>query len=110
MTRSERVAERAQPSFVVRPASPRDAPSFLELYDTVAREARFIRTERPGRDIGHYRKAFRASVTSERARYLALEGDRVIGEIGIEREEHPVTRHVAIIGMMVAPDRRGAGV
>jgi putative acetyltransferase len=34
----------------------------------------------------------------------------VIGDIGVEREEHPVTRHVATIGMMVAPEWRGRGV
>jgi L-phenylalanine/L-methionine N-acetyltransferase len=106
------MAQRARPdpSFVIRAAAPRDARSFLELYRTVADEGRFIRTERPARDVGHYRRAFRASVTSGRARLVAVEGDRVVGEIGIEREEHPVTRHVATIGMMVAPDRRGAGV
>jgi L-phenylalanine/L-methionine N-acetyltransferase len=101
---------RARASFTIRPAAPGDAQSFLELFRVVAAEGRFVRTDEPGRDVRHYRRAFRASVTSDRARYLALEGDRVIGDIGIEREGHPVTRHVATIGMMVAPEWRGRGV
>jgi putative acetyltransferase len=96
--------------FTIRPATPRDARSFLVLFRAVAAEGRFIRTDEPAHDVRHYRRAFRAPVTAERARYVAAEGDRVIGEIGVEREEHPVTRHVATIGMMVAPDCRGRGV
>lgn len=96
-------------AFTVRPASPRDVRSFLDLYRVVAGEARYIRTEEP-RGAAFYRRLFRVPVTSDRARMLALAGDRVIGEIGVEREDHPVTRHVASIGMMVAPDWRGRGV
>ena len=102
--------EDGHPSFVVRPAVPRDARSFLELYREVAAEGRFIRTEEPSGDVRRYRQRFRRPVTSERARFLAIDGDRVIGEIGLEREEHPVTTHVATLGMMVAPEWRGRGV
>jgi L-phenylalanine/L-methionine N-acetyltransferase len=106
------MAEDARPhaAFTIRPAAPRDARSFLELFRVVAAEGRFVRTDVPNRDVRQYRQAFRTSVTSDRARYLALEGDRVIGDIGVEREEHPVTRHVATIGMMVAPEWRGRGI
>jgi RimJ/RimL family protein N-acetyltransferase len=97
------------PAFTIRPASPRDVRSFLDLYRVVAAEGRFIRTEEP-RAAGIYRRLFRESVTPNRARLFAVAGDRVIGEIGVEREDHPVTRHVASIGMMVAPDWRGRGV
>jgi L-phenylalanine/L-methionine N-acetyltransferase len=98
-----------QPVFTIRPASSRDVRSFLDLYRVVAAEGRYIRTERP-HAAGVYRRAFRASMTPDRARLLAVAGDRVIGEIGVEREDHPVTRHVASIGMMVAPEWRGRGV
>jgi L-phenylalanine/L-methionine N-acetyltransferase len=96
-------------AFSIRPASPRDVRSFLDLYRVVAAEGRYIRTEEP-RAAGVYRRLFRVPVTSGRARLLAVAGDRVIGEIGVEREDHPVTRHVASIGMMVAPEWRGRGV
>ena len=97
-------------TYTVRPASPRDARSFVELFRVVADEGRFIRSEQPHGDVRSYRRRFRASVTSDHARLLAVSGDRVIGEVGVEREEHPVMRHVATIGMMVAPDWRGRGV
>ena len=98
------------PAFTIRPASPRDARSFVDLYRVVAGEGRFIRSEHPHGDVYAYRRRFRESVTHDRARLLAVSGDRVIGEIGVDREEHPVVRHVATIGMMVAPDVRGRGV
>jgi RimJ/RimL family protein N-acetyltransferase len=99
----------APPEFTIRPASPRDVRSFLEMYRVVAAEGRYIRTEEP-RSASLYRRLFRVPVTSDRARMLAVAGDRVIGEIGVEREDHPVTRHVASIGMMVVPEWRGRGV
>jgi RimJ/RimL family protein N-acetyltransferase len=41
---------------------------------------------------------------------VAVADRRVIGHLSISREEHPVNRHVASIGMMVAPDWRRRGV
>jgi putative acetyltransferase len=96
-------------AFTIRPASPRDVRSFLEMYRVVAAEGRYIRTEEP-RGAVVYRRLFRVPVTSDRARLLAVAVEGVIGEIGVEREDHPVTRHVASIGMMVAPEWRGRGV
>ena len=110
MSRSEAVAEDSPRAFVVRPATPRDARTFLDLYRVVAEEGRFIRTDDPRRDVGHYRRVFRRAVSAERASYVAVDGDRVIGSLSVDRAEHPVTRHVASIGMMVAPSWRGRGV
>jgi putative acetyltransferase len=98
------------PAFTIRPASPRDARAVLHLYRTVAAEDRFIRTDDVRRDARGFRREFRDSMSSDRASYVALAGDRVIGSIGIDRERHPVTRHVASIGMMVAREWRGRGV
>src|SRR5262249_59845584 len=95
--------------FGIGRAPRRDVGPFLEMYGAVGAEGRYIRTEEP-RSAGLYRRMFRVPVTSDRARLLAVAGDRVIGEIGVEREDHPVTRHVASIGMMVAPDWRRRGV
>ena len=44
------------------------------------------------------------------AQIVAVEGDRVVGHLFIQRESHPVTHHVATLGIAVAADRRGQGV
>jgi putative acetyltransferase len=110
MTPSDAVAGEERPPFAVRPATPRDARSFLDLYRVVAAEGRFIRTDAVRHDARYYRRVFREAVTAARASYVAVQGDRVIGSIGLNREEHPATSHVATIGMMVAPAWRGRGV
>jgi putative acetyltransferase len=97
--------------FVVRPARPGDAASFIELWKTVVEEGRFIRTERVDRSIRFYRRRFfRRTWTDDQARLVAVQGDRVIGHLHVTREDSPVTRHVASLGMTVAPDWRGRGV
>jgi len=110
MSRSEPVADDPTRAFVVRPATPRDARPFLDLYRLVADEGRFIRTDEPRRDVRHYRGVFRRGESAEGASYVAVDGDRLIGSLSVDREEHPVTRHVASIGMAVAKDWRGRGV
>jgi diaminopimelate decarboxylase len=95
----------------IRPARPSDAASFRRLYEAVAAEGRFIRTERVPGTVGEYRRRFRRSWTPQQASVVAVAGDDVVGSLGIHREEHPVTRHVATFGMHVAPGwrRRGLG-
>src|SRR6266508_3488247 len=104
------VAFKSRREFVVRPAMPSDARSFLALYRQVVSEGRFIRTEGVTRGPRHFRKEFRRSRTEEHAELLAVAGGEVIGSLGISREAHPVNRHVASLGMMVAPEWRGRGV
>jgi putative acetyltransferase len=96
--------------FVVRPSHPGDARSFLDLFRTVVAEGRYIRTETVLRGLRHHRRRLAKSWDDEQASVVAVHGHRVIGHLSISREEHPVTRHVASIGMMVAPDWRGRGV
>jgi len=96
--------------FVVRPARPGDARSYLELFRTVVAEGRYIRTETVHRGLRHHRRRLTKTWDDGQAVIVALHGDRVVGELSISREEHPVTRHVASIGMMVAPEWRGRGV
>jgi RimJ/RimL family protein N-acetyltransferase len=100
----------APPAFVVRPAVPRDAPSFLELWRAVVAEKLYVRTETVSRSFRHYRRRFRHSWTPDEAEIVAVEGARVVGHLNVSREESPATRHVASLGMSVAADRRGAGI
>jgi RimJ/RimL family protein N-acetyltransferase len=97
--------------FLVRPAGPADAASFVELWKAVAAEKRFIRTEVVDRPVRYYRRRFlRKTWGDEQATIVAVHGDRVIGHLHIAREESPYTRHVASLGMTVAADWRGRGV
>jgi ribosomal protein S18 acetylase RimI-like enzyme len=97
--------------FVVRPAHRRDAASFVELWKAVVDERRFIRTERVDRSVRYYRRRFfRKTWGTEQATLVAVHQDRVIGHIHVAREDSPVTRHVASLGMTVAPEWRRKGV
>jgi RimJ/RimL family protein N-acetyltransferase len=97
-------------TFTIRPAVPGDAPAFLELWRAVVAEGRFVRTEVVTASARHYRRRFRRPWTQEEVELVAVEGDRIIGHLNASREESPVTRHVASLGMFVAADRRGRGV
>jgi putative acetyltransferase len=99
--------------FVIREARPSDVRSYLECYREVMKEGRYIRTE----DVRHrprwWVKRFRSSWTDDEANLVAVaEADTgwVIGSLGVSREEHPVNRHVASLGMMVARGWRGRGI
>jgi putative acetyltransferase len=100
----------APPTFVVRPAGPRDAASFLELWRAVVAEKLYVRTETVNTSLRHHRRRFRHSWTPDEAEIVAVEGNRVVGHLNVSREESPATRHVASLGMCVAADRRSAGI
>jgi L-phenylalanine/L-methionine N-acetyltransferase len=96
--------------FFVRPSRPTDARPFLEMWQEVVGERRFVRTETVTTSARYWRKRFRDSWTNDHASLVALHGDRMIGNLDVAREEGTVTRHVASIGMAVARDWRGRGV
>jgi RimJ/RimL family protein N-acetyltransferase len=101
---------RVRSGVIVRPASPRDAASFVEGYRGVVAERRFLQAEEVHTPVRIYRRRFRRSWTSEAAHLLAVEGDRVVGSLSIRRDIDPVTRHVATLGMFVVADRRSKGI
>jgi putative acetyltransferase len=94
----------------IRPARPADARDALRLFADVAAEARYIRTEDVRWTARQMRKRYRDSWTTEAASIVAVADRRVIGNLGVARETHPVTRHVASLGMLVAADWRSRGV
>jgi putative acetyltransferase len=104
------VGDRGSSAFEVRPARPRDAASFLRLYRGVIAEERYIRTEKLGTTERDARRRFRVRPNAVSANFVAVDGDTVIGSLAISREDQPVTRHVASLGMMVAPTWRRRGV
>ncbi len=95
---------------VVRPARPRDARSFLEFWTAVVAEGRYVRTEKVSHPARVYRKRFRRPWTDKEAQIVAAEGRRVVGHLFIQRDDHPVTRHVATLGIAVAAGHRGRGI
>lgn len=95
----------------VRPARPRDARSYLAFWTAVVEEGRHVRTERVTGTPRTYRRRFRRSWSEREAQIVAVDpGDRVVGHVYIQREAHPVTRHVATLGIAVSSQARGHGV
>jgi diaminopimelate decarboxylase len=95
----------------VRPARPQDARSYLAFWTAIVDEGRHVRTEHVTGTPRTYRRRFRRSWTDREAQIVAVDaGDRVVGHVYIQREAHPVTRHVATLGIAVSADARGRGV
>ena len=94
----------------VRPAGPADVPAFLTFWREVVAEGRYVRSETVSRPPREYRRRFRQAWTDREAQIVAIEGTRVVGHLYMQREDHPVSRHVATLGIAVAGDVRGKGV
>jgi diaminopimelate decarboxylase len=95
----------------IRPARPADARSFLEFWRLILGEEERLARAEPVRDTARaYARRFRRSWSSEEAHIVAVSGDRVVGNVVVSRDPHPVTRHVASLGIAVAADHRGRGI
>lgn len=93
----------------IRPAEPRDARAFLDFWTAIVAEERFVRSEEVHVPARAYRRRFRQRSGLE-THIVALEGDRLIGHVNVQRERHPVTHHVASLSIAVAADARGRGI
>ena len=100
----------APEGIMVRVATPSDARPFLEFWSAIVAEGRFVRSETVRHPPRVYRARFRRGWTDREAQVLALDGDRVVGHLYSQREDHPATRHVATIGIAVAASHRGRGI
>lgn len=116
LDRLEAPAPRAVPSedppagITLRPAQPEDARSFLSFWKAIVAEGGYVRSEEVETPARVYRARFRRSWTDREAQVMALDGGRVVGHVYVQREAHPVTRHVATLGIAVSADRRGLGI
>jgi diaminopimelate decarboxylase len=116
LDRLETAGYRADPAVVapqgvvIRPASPRDARGFVGFWTAIVAEGRYVRSESVRHPARVYRARFRHPWTDREAQVLAVDGDRVVGHLYVQREEHPVTRHVATLGIAVAATHRGRGI
>ena len=96
---------------VVRPARPHDARSHLAFWTAIVEEGGHVRTERVAGTARSYRRSFRHPWTDREAQIVAVDAAaRVVGHLYIQREAHPVTAHVASLGIAVSADARGRGI
>jgi ribosomal protein S18 acetylase RimI-like enzyme len=94
----------------VRSATARDARAFLAFWSGIVAEGgRFIRSEEVQHSARDYRRRFRARSDRE-THLLAFERGRLVGHVTVQREDHPVTRHVGSLSIAVAADVRGRGI
>jgi ribosomal protein S18 acetylase RimI-like enzyme len=100
----------APPAVEVRPARPGDVRAFLPFWRSVLAEERFMRNDDLRTTAAQYRRRFRRSWTDDEAHVVAVEDRRLVGYVVTSRERHPVTRHVATLGIAVAADWRGRGI
>ena len=95
----------------VRPARPEDAGSYLAFWTAIVEEGRHVRTERVTGTVRAYRRRFRRPWTDREAQIVAVDQlGRVVGHLYVQRESHPVTRHVATLGVAISADARGRGI
>ncbi len=94
----------------IRPAKGGDARGIVELRRVLAAERRYIRTETITETARELRPAHRASSTEQGGSIVAVAGGGVVAHLGVGREPHPVTAHVATLGMGVAPAWRRRGI
>jgi putative acetyltransferase len=94
---------------VIRPATARDARAYHDFWRGIVAEERFVRTESVREPVRVFRRRFRRASPFE-LHLLAFRGERLIGHVTVERDRHPVTRHVGTLAIAVAADERGRGV
>jgi RimJ/RimL family protein N-acetyltransferase len=100
-------------TFVVRQADPADAQGLTELGDEVASEPEgWLATTNGWRTAADERRYLRAIRRYPHAAVFVAEAEdgTVVGRLSIARDQHPASRHVADVGLMVAQSHRRRGV
>ena len=100
-------------NFAVRPAEPSDAQGLKELGDEVAAEPEgWLATTDGWRTAADERRYLRAIRRYPHAAVFVAEAEdgTVVGRLSVARDQHPASRHVADVGLMVAQSHRRRGV
>ena len=97
---------------IVRRAEPGDAPGLKELGDAVGTEPEgWLVTTNGWRDVADERRYLRAIRRYPNAAVFVADDDgAIVGRLSISRDQHPASRHVADLGLMVAESHRRQGV
>ena len=96
----------------IRPAEPGDAQPLVELASEIGgEEGAWLLTTADWRSITEERRYLRAVRRHpDAAVYVAEDEGRVVARLSLARDVHPASRHVADLGLMVAPSHRRRGV
>ena len=96
----------------IRPASPADAASLVELAQAVGAEPEgWLISDGGRRTVGEERRFLRAVRRHpDSAVFVAEAPEGVIARLSLARDPHPSSRHVADLGLMVAAAHRRRGI
>jgi RimJ/RimL family protein N-acetyltransferase len=97
---------------IVRRAEPADAPDLKVLGDAVGSEPEgWLVTTNSWRDVADERRYLRAIRRYPNAAVFVADDDgAIVGRLSIARDQHPGSRHVADLGLMVAASHRRQGI
>jgi putative acetyltransferase len=99
-------------NFAVRPAEPADAAALKRLGDEVSAEPEGWLATVEWRSAGDERRYLRAIRRYPHAAVFVAEDEEgeIVGRLSIARDQHPASRHVADVGLMVAREHRRRGI
>ena len=100
-------------TFVIRPADPADAQGLKELGDEVSAEPEgWLATQDGWRSVGDERRYLRAIRRYPHAAVFVAEAEdgTIVGRLSVGRDQHPASKHVADLGLMVAKSHRRQGI
>ncbi|MFL6012649.1 MAG: GNAT family N-acetyltransferase [Gaiellaceae bacterium] len=97
---------------IVRRAEPADAEGLKGLGDAVGAEPEgWLVSTNGWRDAADERRYLRAIRRYPNAAVFVAEDDgHIVGRLSIARDQHPASRHVADLGLMVAMSHRRRGI
>ena len=97
---------------MIRRAEPGDAAALVALGSAVGREPEgWLITSEGWRGVTDERRYLRALKRFPNAAVFVAEADgRIVARLSVARDQHPASRHVADLGLMVASGHRRQGV
>jgi RimJ/RimL family protein N-acetyltransferase len=97
---------------IIRRAEPRDAEGLTRLGEAVGSEPEgWLVTTNGWRQASDERRYLRAIRRYPNAAVFVAEDDgAIVGRLSIARDQHPASRHVADLGLMVAISHRRRGI
>ena len=97
---------------IIRRAEPSDAQGLKDLGDAVGAEPEgWLVTTNGWRTAADERRYLRAIKRYPHAAVFVADDDgRIVGRLSIARDQHPASRHVADLGLMVAASHRRRGI
>jgi RimJ/RimL family protein N-acetyltransferase len=96
----------------IRRAEPSDADALAKLGDAVGSEPEgWLVTTNGWRNVAEERRYLRAIRRYPNAAvFVADDAGLVVGRLSVARDQHPASRHVADLGLMVAATHRRRGI